>query len=130
MGGIGRINWAHHLSELGQTPQSSVTEKLLIISSFTYYPVVTALEYEKMAFKFFRKGTKTYTTNIEMPNKSKVGKRWLSLGRNIQFDSKNSFLRYNLSVVNIISMILEKQEKEGIFKLIYLLSSLIWMCSL
>ena len=87
MGGIGRINWAHHLSELGQTPQSSVTEKLLIISSFTYYPVVTALEYEKMAFKFFRKGTKTYTTNIDMPNKSKVGKRWLSLSRNIQLDS-------------------------------------------
>ena len=102
MGGIGRINWAHHLSELGQTRQSSVTEKLLIISSFTYYPVVTALvEYEKMAFKFFRKGTKTYTTNIEMPNKSKVGKRWLSLGCNIQFDSKNSFLRDNLSVVNL-----------------------------
>ena len=130
MGGIGRINWAHHLSELGQTPQSLVTEKLLIISSFTYYPVVTALGYEKMAFKFFRKGKKTYKTNIEMPNKSKFGKRWLSLGRNIQFDSKNSFWRDILSVVNIISMILEKQEKEGIFKLIYLLSSLIWMCSL
>ena len=91
------------------------------------FKVETALEYEKMAFKFFRKGKKTYTTNIEMPNKSKVGKRWLSLGRNIQFDSKNSFWRDNLSVVNIISMILEKQEKEGIFELIYLFSSLIWM---
>ena len=79
MGGIGRINWAHHLSELGQT-QSSVTEKLLIISSFTYYPVVTALGYEKMAFKFFRKGKKTYKTNIEMPNKSKFGKKMAFLG--------------------------------------------------